>query len=57
MYMRTHACVAHRHVESTQTNVYYVYGTCAAEAEVDILTGDRRIVRTDVAFECGERYV
>lgn len=36
---------------------YDVFGVCAVEAEVHVLTGDRRITRLDVVQDCGERYI
>ena len=44
-----------RHVEQDRARVYNVYSACAAEAEVDILTGNCHIRRADLVFDCGER--
>ncbi|EDO31315.1 predicted protein, partial [Nematostella vectensis] len=33
---------------------YVGYGVACAEAEVDILTGERQIVRCDIIHDCGE---
>jgi hypothetical protein len=35
---------------------YVSYGVTCSEAEVDILTGERIILRSDILFDCGERY-
>ena len=37
--------------------VYFSYGACAVEAELDVLTGQAEILRTDILFDCGQRYV
>ena len=34
---------------------YEVYSACAAEAEVDLLTGEHKINRVDVMMDFGER--
>ncbi|ESO95691.1 hypothetical protein LOTGIDRAFT_231915 [Lottia gigantea] len=32
---------------------YSVYGVCASEAELDVLTGEYQILRTDILYDCG----
>ncbi|KAK3736528.1 hypothetical protein QZH41_004418 [Actinostola sp. cb2023] len=34
---------------------YLAYGVSCTEAEVDILTGERLILRSDILYDCGER--
>ena len=36
--------------------VYNSYGVTCTEVELDVLTGERQIIRTDILFDCGERY-
>ena len=36
--------------------VYFSYGACAVEAELDVLTGQAEILRTDILFDCGQRW-
>ncbi|XP_076451139.1 uncharacterized protein LOC143287015 isoform X2 [Babylonia areolata] len=47
---------AHHYVEPYQQSVfrYYVYAAAVTEAEVDVLTGQSQIIRTDMLFDCGE---
>lgn len=33
--------------------IYYVYGAACTEVEVDCLTGDHRILRTDITVDLG----
>lgn len=54
MYVYALCCI--RHVEPYKLNPYNVYGACLAEAEVDILTGDRKIIQADAVFDFGERF-
>ena len=35
---------------------YNIYGTTCTEAEIDVLTGETEILRTDILFDCGRRY-
>ena len=44
----------YREVQGPET-VYHVSSALATEAEIDVLTGERRINRVDIAFDCGER--
>ena len=46
-----------RHIEKSEPYAYNIFGACAAEAEVDILTGEKRIICADVVMDCGERSV
>ena len=36
---------------------YESYGVNCAEVELDVLTGEIEIVRSDILFDCGQRYV
>ena len=33
---------------------YYVYGAACSEVEVDLLTGDHKVLRTDIVMDVGE---
>lgn len=33
---------------------YTSFGAAVSEVEIDVLTGDRRILRTDIHFDCGQ---
>ena len=33
---------------------YTAFGAAVSEVEIDILSGDRRILRTDIHFDCGQ---
>ena len=48
---------AFRNIEKSEPYAYNIFGACAAEAEVDILTGEKRIICADVVMDCGERSV
>ena len=37
--------------------VYESYGVNCAEVELDALTGEIEIVRSDILFDCGQRQV
>ncbi len=32
---------------------YYAYGAAASEVEIDVLTGENRVLRTDIIHDCG----
>lgn len=34
---------------------YNIYGVTCAEVELDVLTGEREILRTDILNDCGQR--
>ncbi len=36
---------------------YNAYGSTCTEAEIDVLTGETEILRTDILFDCGKRLV
>lgn len=35
---------------------YEVYGAACAEVEIDVLTGETTILRTDILYDCGQTY-
>ena len=39
----------------SETYTYNTYGVTCTEVEVDVLTGEREILRTDILNDCGER--
>ena len=36
---------------------YNSYGVTCTEVELDVLTGENQILRTDILYDCGERSV
>lgn len=36
---------------------YSSYGVNCTEVEIDVLTGEVEVVRSDILFDCGQRYV
>ena len=42
---------------SNAQNHYNVYGVTVAEVEVDVLTGENEILRVDILYDCGQRYI
>ena len=36
---------------------YNCYGTACTEVEVDVLTGQTEVLRVDILYDCGDRYV
>ena len=34
---------------------YNTYGTTCTEVEVDVLTGETDVLRTDILYDCGKR--
>ena len=42
---------------TTNTYAYNSYGVACTEVEVDVLTGQTEILRVDILFDCGERYM
>ncbi|EQC33544.1 hypothetical protein SDRG_09051 [Saprolegnia diclina VS20] len=41
------------HTSSNETFDYFVYAAAASEVEVDVLTGEVSLVRTDIMYDCG----
>ncbi|XP_020903902.1 xanthine dehydrogenase isoform X2 [Exaiptasia diaphana] len=39
---------------STKPYVYSTYGATCTEVELDVLTGERDIIRTDILYDCGQ---
>ena len=37
----------------TALSDYHTFGAAVSEVEVDVVTGDRRVLRTDILFDCG----
>ena len=35
---------------------YTVYAAACSEVEIDVLTGEHSILRSDIVYDCGERY-
>ena len=40
---------------TTDLFAYNTYGVTCTEVELDVLTGEREIVRTDILNDCGQR--
>ena len=36
---------------------YTTYGAACSEVEIDILTGEMHVLRSDIVYDCGERFV
>ena len=36
---------------------YMVYGVSSVEVELDVLTGKVEVLRADILYDCGQRYV
>ena len=32
---------------------YSAFGACVSEVEVDVLTGERQLLRADILYDCG----
>ena len=41
------------HFAGTESMSYTSFGAAVSEVEIDILTGDRRVLRCDINFDCG----
>ena len=37
--------------------VYSSYGATVSSVEIDVLTGEVDVLRSDIMYDCGERYV
>ena len=44
-------------LKSKQLFAYSSYGVNCAEVELDVLTGEIQILRSDILFDCGQRYI
>jgi xanthine dehydrogenase/oxidase len=42
--------------QTSHTFNYNSYSAACTEAEIDVLTGETEIIRTDILFDCGRRY-
>ena len=45
------------HKTSEYKFAYNCYGTACTEVEVDVLTGQTEVLRVDILYDCGDRYV
>ena len=45
------------HQKTDYQYAYNVYGVGCAEVEIDVLTGQPQILRVDILYDCGDRYV
>ena len=43
--------------ETEHLYVYNAYGAAVSEVEVDVLTGEVQILRVDILYDCGQRYI
>ena len=43
--------------ETDHQYAYNAYGAAVSEVEVDILTGEVQILRVDILYDCGQRYI
>ena len=43
--------------EPQQLTNYNAYGAAVSEVEVDVLTGEVQILRVDILYDCGQRYL
>ena len=41
--------------QGTDKVTYNTYGVTCTEVELDVLTGERQISRTDILYDCGQR--
>ncbi len=39
------------------TSNYNTYGVTCVEVEIDVLTGETEVLRADILYDCGERYL
>ena len=42
-------------MKTDEESAYQSYGVNCTEVEVDVLTGEVEIVRSDILFDCGQR--
>ena len=43
--------------ETEHLYAYNAYGAAVSEVEVDVLTGEVQILRVDILYDCGQRYM
>ena len=59
MYVTVHVCMCvfvHSVNMTTDSDFAYVsYGVNCTEVELDVLTGEIEILRSDILFDCGQR--
>ena len=44
------------YLTSEHPYTYMSYGVNCVEVEIDVLTGEVEILRSDILFDCGQRY-
>ena len=38
-------------------HTYFSWGACCVEVELDVLTGEAEVLRADILYDCGQRYL
>ena len=49
-------CAYRINMKTDERSAYQSYGVNCTEVEVDVLTGEIEILRSDILFDCGQRY-
>jgi len=44
-------------LKSDDDFAYMSYGVNCTEVEIDVLTGEVEVLRSDILFDCGQRYI
>lgn len=44
-------------MKSNDDFAYMSYGANCTEVEIDVLTGEVEVIRSDILFDCGQRFV
>ena len=44
-------------LKSNDDFAYMSYGANCTEVEIDVLTGEVEVIRSDILFDCGQRFV